>query len=355
MTLGCGQGPNPPSAVFSVRSIFPASGSIDGAISVTIGGTGFRSPATLTLGGLSANVTAITGTSITATIPRHDAGPVDVVVTNPGGESGRLTQGFTYVQAIPVDAPLVEGSVGDTTQRGIAGARVEVLDGPQAGTTTMTNPIGGFSFRVSADDTTRFRASKDGYVPAEGTLKPRCPTCSTRRIDFVLQSAGPSLDLTGDYTFSLMADSACTSLPAEARVRTYPTTIAPAPPSSTATFIATITGSSFWTLDGPPFYIDHAAFRILTAGTSVVFDFGIDEYFPDTVEEIGANTYIAFQGVSIVSVNPPVSIISVPFDGTIEYCEARSPMGKDYDCSPGKAVASAQCTSTAHRLILTRR
>jgi hypothetical protein len=144
MTLGCGNGPNPPSAVFSVRSIFPASGSTDGAISVTIGGTGFRSPATLTLDGLSANVTTITSTSITATIPKHDAGRVDVVVTNPGGESGTLTAAFTYVTPPPPPPPppliidAISPSIGSTA----GGTAVTIsASGLQPGTTVTIDGV----------------------------------------------------------------------------------------------------------------------------------------------------------------------------------------------------------------------
>jgi hypothetical protein len=44
------------------------------------------------------SITQVTATSIVAIAKAHSAGIVDVVVTNPGGESGRLAGGFTYVE-----------------------------------------------------------------------------------------------------------------------------------------------------------------------------------------------------------------------------------------------------------------
>jgi hypothetical protein len=67
-------------------------------MSVTIRGSGFVAGATVTLDSTAAtNVVVVNSTLLTATAPVHDAGSVDVVVTNPGGLSGRLTGAFTYV------------------------------------------------------------------------------------------------------------------------------------------------------------------------------------------------------------------------------------------------------------------
>jgi len=62
----------------------------------------------------------------------------------------------------------VNGSVSDSALRPVAGARVELLDGPQAGVWTTTDARGAFTLFGTVDDTTRFRASKEG-VP---TRKP---------------------------------------------------------------------------------------------------------------------------------------------------------------------------------------
>ena len=81
----------------TVTGVSPSSGSINGGTSVTITGTKFAGGATVTFGGVAAtNVVVASDTRITATAPAHPAGAVNVVVTNPNGDSGVLAQGFTY-------------------------------------------------------------------------------------------------------------------------------------------------------------------------------------------------------------------------------------------------------------------
>jgi hypothetical protein len=63
---------------------------------VTITGIGFEPGATVTLDGAATNATVNTSRQIVAETPAHVAGTVDVVVSNPDGQSGRLTGGFTY-------------------------------------------------------------------------------------------------------------------------------------------------------------------------------------------------------------------------------------------------------------------
>jgi hypothetical protein len=93
--------PTPPPAspvTPSVTAISPVIGSTARPVSVTIRGSGFVAGATVTLDSTAAtNVIVVTSTMLTATAPAHDAGSVDVVVTNPGGLSGRLTGAFTYI------------------------------------------------------------------------------------------------------------------------------------------------------------------------------------------------------------------------------------------------------------------
>ena len=61
-----------------------------------ISGTGFLAGATVTVDVMALSVTVVNSTTITAIAPAHAAGPVDVVVTNPGGSGGTLTAAFTY-------------------------------------------------------------------------------------------------------------------------------------------------------------------------------------------------------------------------------------------------------------------
>jgi hypothetical protein len=85
----------PASASLSIRAMTPQPGSTAGGSSVTITGTGIQSGATVTVGGAVTEATSYDGSMYLIT-PAHAAGIVDVVVTNPGGQSASLPGGYTY-------------------------------------------------------------------------------------------------------------------------------------------------------------------------------------------------------------------------------------------------------------------
>jgi hypothetical protein len=103
LALGCEERPPsdptplPAPTTLSVSAISPTAGSTVRPTVVTITGTGFLAGATVTLDAAATGVIVVSGTMITATAPARDAGTVDVVVTNPNGQTGRLTGAFTYV------------------------------------------------------------------------------------------------------------------------------------------------------------------------------------------------------------------------------------------------------------------
>ena len=74
-----------------VASISPASATQAGG-PVTISGADFQQGATVTLGGATLAPTSVTSTSLSLTAPPQAAGVVDVVVTNPDGQSGTLPE-----------------------------------------------------------------------------------------------------------------------------------------------------------------------------------------------------------------------------------------------------------------------
>jgi hypothetical protein len=102
MTLGCdGKSPSAPSRTAptqrpTVTSLYPKIGGTVGSTLVIIDGMGFESGATVTLDGATTNTTVKSSRQIVAETPAHAAGAVDVVVTNPDGQSGKLAGGFTY-------------------------------------------------------------------------------------------------------------------------------------------------------------------------------------------------------------------------------------------------------------------
>jgi hypothetical protein len=260
-------------------------------------------------------------------------------------------------QAVPPPAPApasttvhVNGYIADTAFRAVGGARVEVLDGPQAGGFSTTDAAGSFQLEGTFDDATRFRATKDGYVAATGTLTPRCATCSGNRfMFFYLAVDAPPVTLAGDYTLTFTADQACATLPAGVRTRTYRATVAPWPlgnaPVNTV-LKASISGASF--VDG------YDAFPIGVSGQEVAFELRGEG--PYLVERIGTDTYLGYDGWAALSVGTsPVSTISTSFAGVISYCVRRSDLGSYYDCNAAQAITHDRCESKNHRLTLTRR
>jgi hypothetical protein len=247
----------------------------------------------------------------------------------------------------------ISGVVYDTAMRPVAGARVELLDGPQAGMSITADANGGFSLTATVDDTTQFRASKEGHVSASVTILPHCDRCNPKRwVFFYLDVLEPPVAVAGDYTLTFVAGSNCTSLPADLRTRSYGVTIGPAdlnwhgyPGNSSTSFKVRPNGSSFPDgLNG--FYLN-------VAGNYINLSLG-DHTDPGITEQVEANTYFAFGGWAILSTAPPVSTISTTFQGWIDYC-VNPNMGARYDCKPSPAVTLTRCESTTHQLILTRR
>lgn len=89
-----------------LTSVSPTSGPTGGNTPVRLSGQNFVSGATVTFGGAAAtSVVVVNGTQINANTPPHAQGSVNVVVTNPDGQSITLANGFTFV----VVAPTVSG------------------------------------------------------------------------------------------------------------------------------------------------------------------------------------------------------------------------------------------------------
>lgn len=65
--------------------------------SLTLTGSGFASDATILVGDAAPVVTMVSATSVTLTAPAHSDGLVDIVLTNPDGQSTRLVGALSYV------------------------------------------------------------------------------------------------------------------------------------------------------------------------------------------------------------------------------------------------------------------
>jgi hypothetical protein len=248
----------------------------------------------------------------------------------------------TAPTAPPSGSLLMRGTVSDTAFRSLAGARVEVVDGPQAGLSTTSDARGEFSLTGLFDNATRFRAAKEGYLTATRTLQPFCAPCNPNWwINFSLEVPAAPVNLSGDYTLTFIANSACSTLPNEVRARTYTATIPPASNAGPANayFYVTVGGA----LEG------WGALGMGVAGDYVAI------WLETLVEQTAPNTFVSFGGLAAASIGTSAgSTIALPFDGSIDYCVTKSDVGRYEDCYKGLAT-HAQCTSKNHQLILTRR
>lgn len=86
----------------TLTSLSPTSGPAAGGNTVTLTGTQFISGATVSFGSsLATNVVFNSATSLTATVPSHAPGAVDVTVRNPDSQGATLTGGYTYTAQAP--------------------------------------------------------------------------------------------------------------------------------------------------------------------------------------------------------------------------------------------------------------
>jgi len=237
---------------------------------------------------------------------------------------------------------LMRGTVSDTAFRYISGARVEVLDGPQAGMSTTSGADGGFSLTGIFDGATRFRATKEGYVDATRTLQPFCAPCNPNWwINFSLEVPAAPVSMAGDYTLTFVADSTCDALPNELRTRTYNVTIPPASNAGPANAYFSLMVNA--ALDGWNF-----------VGMGVAGDY-VGIWLETLVEQIAPNTFLSFGGLAAATVGTAAqSTIAFPFDGSIDYWVTKSDVGPSEDPHKGSAT-HARCSSKNHQLILTRR
>lgn len=88
----------------TVTSIAPATGSALGYIPVVITGTGFTGATAVTFGTTPADTYVVdSDTQITASLPPHAAGLVDVIVTAPAG-TGTKSNAFAYLAPTDLEA-----------------------------------------------------------------------------------------------------------------------------------------------------------------------------------------------------------------------------------------------------------
>lgn len=163
----------------TLTSITPAVGARAGGETVTLTGTGFRAGATVTIGGVSAPVTAISpdGTQITATTPAGGSASANVVVTNSDAQSATLAGGFSY-------SPPTISSINPTS-------------GPTAGGTTVT--LSGTGFIAPVTVTVGGASATNVTVLDDTSVSFDTPAGSAGSALVVLTSVGQTASTTYTY------------------------------------------------------------------------------------------------------------------------------------------------------------
>ena len=201
----------------------------------------------------------------------------------------------------------LSGAVSDAAWRPLKGSRVEVIDGPRAGTVATTGEAGRFSMPGTFTGNVTVTASKDGYTPetrpvlAQGYPSPPGNAGGSWEIAFSLGPLGPPANIAGVYTLTLTADRACTNLSDNARTRSYVATILPGAKSTS--FLARLSDARFV-----------SAYNQLEIGIAGDFA-GIGNW--DIVEQLQDATFLVVAGRAAGSFGS--SGITAPFDGYFQY------------------------------------
>jgi hypothetical protein len=244
----------------------------------------------------------------------------------------------------------IAGHVYDRAWRRLAGARVEVLDGPQAGLWTTTGATGEFRLNGEFDATTRFRATMSNHRDATLMLPERCAPCNPNWwLYFSLETEAPPVHLAGSYTLTFTADATCSAIPEAHRRRTYDAVISPIAADNTTQFNVRVQGGTF--LDG------YDTFGAGVAGDTVALSLGDFHGSPGVAERVAEKTYLGYEGAAEVRLSSTeVSTITTSFDGVVSYCEMLAePATRYYACTHQPAATRVLCASRNHQVVLQRR
>lgn len=181
-TAGCEDSPSPrPSPMpgqLTVARVEPNTGPTESAVPVTIHGSGFLQGASVTWDGALLPAALVNGSMITATVPAHAEGAVDLIITNPGGASARLAPAYTY---LPV--------------------RISSIS-PPAGFSTATVQIVGTGFLSGASVTFDGAPASPGRITATSIFV-TAPVHGPGAVDVeVTNPGGQRAALSGGFTYT---------------------------------------------------------------------------------------------------------------------------------------------------------
>jgi hypothetical protein len=289
---------------------------------------------------------------------------ITLLVVGPVAGCGSPSGPSSVPAPAPSGATYIRGGVFDTVNRPVAGARVEILDGPHAGASAIAGDRGAFEFVGTTKGRVRLRGSRDGFesttINAEWTTPgdPHQPGAG-----ITLKTLEPDLPIVpGPYTVTFVSDRStavghygvpCTGFPADLLQRTYEASISQA--TRFHGFEVRFAGPA---LQKFPFDFGWG-FGLIPAGPFVGvelesgFGSGPTEVYPDF-------RYLMIGGVAPTS-EPAIvteSSITIPFWGTFSYCRLNSDLSPANHCSqvPGEQmIEHYTCSSPNDKIVFTKR
>lgn len=245
----------------------------------------------------------------------------------------------------------IHGAVADTAFRPLGGARVEVTSGPRAGTVVMTDDGGHYSLSGTFTGDTTLMASKDGYQSQTYTVLSERFRPGADAIEawaaFYLELPGPAANMTGVYSVTIAADSACSTLPDDARVRTYSATAAPG--NRPGLFVVSLSDALFFRYTAAGCSNPACSWLLNRISIGIAGDFA--GFWLTIVEKLGGTSHLLIEGGGYGSIDQ--AGISTSFEGSIVPCPTEPTLIDQgtWACH----AATDWCTSRNHRLTLTRR
>jgi hypothetical protein len=244
---------------------------------------------------------------------------------------GGLTAVKNEVLVLPNGTFRLVGAVRDAGVS-LSGARVEVIAGTGQGLATIAN--GHYVlFGVAGD--IEVRATRDGYQEQ----RQRVRVTSHHQLDFDMVLSRPRDEVAGTYTLTVTAAAECReNLPEEARSRRYTAVLGQEGPRLTAT----LERGTFASVGGAT----RNSFRGTVEPGRVTFH--LNEYFsdafylyyPDVLEQLSAQTFLAVSGAFVGTVSP--AGVAGTLNGPIETMQ------------PGSFQRIATCRSAGHQFVLSR-
>ncbi|SDA39468.1 putative Ig domain-containing protein, partial [Pseudomonas sp. NFPP15] len=255
------------SAVPTLTSVSPNSGSIAGATAVTLTGSNFTGATSVSFGGTAApSYTVNNATTITATTPAHAAGAVNVTIITPGG-SATLTNGYTYAVPAPTVGPVSATVAANSSANSItlslsggAATSVAVASAASHGTATASGtsisytPTAGFSGTDSFTYTATNASGTSSPATVTITVTPPTLAITPTTLPNGTQSTAYSQTLstsagTAPYSYAITAGS----LPAGMSLNTGTGTLSGTPTAGGA-FNLTITATDAYSATGSRAY-----------------------------------------------------------------------------------------------------